>query len=67
MLLVKFNSETEQTYLAQQKQDFKFNRLDTKASSEHRYGRKWIKMSKWMAGPKEWIQVGPLNMVQWSE
>ena len=67
MLLVMLHIEIGQLYIAQQKQDFKFNRLDTKASSGYMYGRKWIKMSRWMTGLNEWTQVGPLNMVQWSK
>ena len=66
MLLVMWHSVTNQTYLAYQTQDFKFNRLD-RDGGDHMWGKKYIPLSRYQVGPKEWTQIGPLNLVEWSE
>jgi hypothetical protein len=64
MLLHMYGKENGRQYLAQQKPDFQFNRLDVDGG-RHLFGRKWSKHDRYLVGPKEWTQVGPYLMVSW--
>lgn len=65
MLLVTWNSAGK-VWLAQQLPNFKFNRLDVEGG-QHRYGKKWLAHHRYLTKPNEWVQIGPLSMIEWSK